>query len=67
MPSVRSFSLKCFIVLLVTDLAKHFQDGRLSAAKLAQWGDEDMEENLISVRGIGKVCVPRLEGGDIIS
>ncbi|KAF9510051.1 hypothetical protein BS47DRAFT_1300708 [Hydnum rufescens UP504] len=39
----------------VMDLAKHFQNGRLSAPKLAQWSDEDMEENLISVRGIGKV------------
>lgn len=40
---------------IVGDLAKRFEDGRLSAAKLAQWSDEDMEENLIAVRGIGKV------------
>ncbi len=42
---------------LVGDVAKHFEDGRLSAVRLAQADDEVMEQDLISVRGIGKVRV----------
>jgi len=52
-PTLRTAGLSLRKAEYVIDLAKHFQDGRLSAAKLAQWSDEDMEENLISVRGIG--------------
>ena len=40
---------------LVNDVAKHFEDGRLSAVRLAQADDEVMEQDLIAVRGIGKV------------
>ncbi|KAF8326618.1 DNA glycosylase [Cantharellus anzutake] len=41
----------------VIDLATHFVDGRLSAVRLAQADDEVMEQDLISVRGIGKWTV----------
>ncbi|KAF8320701.1 DNA glycosylase, partial [Clavulina sp. PMI_390] len=37
----------------VKDIAARFADGRLSAAKLAQWTEDEIAENLIAVRGIG--------------
>lgn len=41
--------------LLVKDISARFADGRLSAAKLAMWNEEEVAENLIAVRGIGPV------------
>lgn len=37
----------------VRDLAQHFKDGTLSAAKFALWDEEEVSEKLIAVRGIG--------------
>lgn len=37
------------------DLAQHFKDGTLSAAKFALWDEEEVSEKLIAVRGIGPV------------
>lgn len=42
-------------IKLVKDIASRFADGRLSAAKLAAWNEDEVAENLISVRGIGPV------------
>lgn len=39
----------------VIDLANHFNDGRLSAERIVSWSDEELEKNLTSVKGIGKV------------
>lgn len=41
--------------IAVKDVATRFADGRLSAAKLALWNEEEVAENLIAVRGIGPV------------
>jgi hypothetical protein len=42
------------------DLAARFADGRLSTEKLAKATDEELDEMLIAVRGIGKVQSPNL-------
>ena len=39
----------------VIDLARHFDDGRLSASKLATWSEVEVQAGLIDVHGIGNV------------
>ena len=48
------------------DLAKHFAEGRLSAAQLASWTEDEIEERLIAVRGIGKVLANILSSADFV-
>jgi hypothetical protein len=55
-PLLRTLSLIQFGCCEVNDLAARFADGRLSTEKLAKATDEELEEMLVEVRGIGKVC-----------
>jgi DNA-3-methyladenine glycosylase II len=45
------------ILYPVQDLAKHFAEGKLSADKLWSASDEELNESLIAVKGIGPVRV----------
>jgi DNA-3-methyladenine glycosylase II len=52
---VQDASIHVKNTLLVKDIAARFADGRLSAAKLAAWNEDEVAQNLIAVRGIGPV------------
>lgn len=41
-------------VLAIRDLARHFEDGKINARKLAKMDNEDIIAALVSVRGIGR-------------
>lgn len=41
----------------ILDLARRFADGRLSAEKLVKLSDEELIEELVAIRGIGKWTV----------
>jgi DNA-3-methyladenine glycosylase II len=52
--TLRGAGLSANKTLSLRDLARHFEDGKISARKLNKLSDEDVIQTLIPVRGIGR-------------